>query len=201
MNKKSTCYLNFKCLSSAVFLVVFFLFSLSWGQNNFSQEDQAKVQKVLQIIERLEKEALVPQPRPWKEVVLTEEELNAYIAYRLKTDRVEMLQDLQIKLLDNNLIEGKAIFDLSGENLPDFVPRMAVVFFSTVFRVEGGRIHFDFKKIFLGPQEISVDFVSEMIKQIAIAHQATPQGLNRSYDLPFGIKDIKSRKGLAIFYY
>jgi len=201
MKKMKALYFKFRWLSIIVFLVVISLYSPSWGQQNFSGEDQAKVQKVLQIIERLEKEALEPQPRPWKEVVLTEEELNAYIAYRLRTDRVEMLQDLQIKLLDNNLIEGKAVFDLSGENLPDFVPRTAVVFFSTVFRVEGRRIYFDFKKIFLGPQELSVNFVSEMIKQIAIAHQAPPEGLNRSYDLPFGLKDIKSRKGLAIFYY
>jgi len=184
-----------------VSLVVISLSSLSWGQQNISVEDQAKIQKVLQIIERLEKEALEPQARPLKQVILTEEELNAYIAYRLRTDRVEMLQNLQIKLLDNNVIEGKAVFDLSGENLPDFVPRTAVVFFSTVFRVEGRRIYFDFKKIFLGSQELSVDFVSEMIKQIALAHQAPPEGLNRSYDLPFGLKDIKSRKGLAIFYY
>lgn len=201
MKKMKALYFNFKWLSFVLFLVVISLYSPSWGQQNFSGEDQAKVQKVLQIIERLEKEALEPQPRPWKEVVLTEEELNAYIAYRLRTDRVEMLQDLQIKLLDNNLIEGKAVFDLSGENLPDFVPRTAVVFFSTVFRVEGRRIYFDFKKIFLGPQELSVNFVSEMIKQIALAHQAPPEGLNRSYDLPFGLKDIKTRKGLAIFYY
>lgn len=197
---KAFCF-NFRWLSSLVFLVVISLSSLSWGQQNISVEDQAKIQKVLQIIERLEKEALEPQARPLKQVILTEEELNAYIAYRLRTDRVEMLQNLQIKLLDNNVIEGKAVFDLSGENLPDFVPRTAVVFFSTVFRVEGRRIYFDFKKIFLGSQELSVDFVSEMIKQIALAHQAPPEGLNRSYDLPFGLKDIKSRKGLAIFYY
>jgi len=201
MKKINVLYFSFRWLSFLVFLVVISLFSLSWGQKKFSGEDQAKVQKILQLIEKLEKEALEPQPRPLKEIVLTEEELNAYVAYRLRTDRVEMLQDLQIKLLDNNLIEGKAVFDLSGENLPDFVPRTAVVFFSTVFRVEGGRIHFDFKKIFLGTQELSIDFVSEMIKQIAIAHQAPPEGLNRSYALPFGLKDIKSRKGLAIFYY
>ena len=201
MKKRNDFCFSFNWLSPLVFLVVISLFSLSWGQKKFAAEDQAKVQKVLKLIERLEKEALEPQPRPWKEVVLTEEELNAYIAYRLRTEQVEMLQDLQIKLLDNNLIEGKAVFDLSGENLPDFVPRTAVIFFSTVFRVEGGKIYFDFKKIFLGSQELPVDFVSEMIKQIALAHHAPPEGLNRSYALPFGLKDIKSRKGLAIFYY
>jgi hypothetical protein len=152
MKKKNSPHLNCNRLISAVFLMVIPLFSLTWEQQTFSGEDQAKLQKVLQIIERLEKAALDSQPGPLREVVLTEGELNAYIAYRLRTDRVEMLQDLQIKLLDNNLIEGKAVFDLSGENLPDFVPRTAVIFFSTVFRVEGGRIHFDFKKIFLAPR-------------------------------------------------
>lgn len=178
-----------------------FPLALAAWQQSLTVEDQAKVQKVLQTIEMMEKDSLNLQPRPLKQVILTEDELNAYIAYRLRTEPVELLRELQLKLFNDNRLEGKAVFDLSQENLPSFVPKMAVLFFSAIFRIQDGKIYFEFKKVFLGSQELSVDFVSEMIKQIAIAHQAPPEGLNRSYDLPFGIKDIKSKNGLAIFYY
>ncbi len=172
----------------------------AWPQG-LTVGEQAKLQKVLQTIEMIEKANLDPKPRPLKQAILTEDELNAYIAYRLRTEPVELLQELRLKLLDDNHLEGKAIFDLSQENLPSFFPKIAILFFSTIFRIQEGKISFEFKKVFLGSQELSIDFVSEMIKQIAIAHNALPEGLNRSYDLPFGIKDIKSKKGLAIFYY
>ncbi len=168
---------------------------------DLTPEEQARIQKVLQTIEMMERAALDPKPRALKQVILTEEELNAYIAYRLRTEPVEWLQELQLKLLNDNCIEGKAVFDLSQENLPNFIPKKAVFFFSALFQVKENKIYFEFKKVFLGSQELNLDFVSEIIKQIALAHNAVPEGLNRSYDLPFGIKDIKSRKGLAIFYY
>lgn len=180
--------------------VVFYLPLAAWQQGLIGEE-QAKLQKVLQTIEMMEKANLDPQPRSLKQVVLTEDEINAYIAYRLRTEPVELLQELQLRLFNDNRLEGKAVFDLSQENLPNFVPKMAVLFFSAIFRIQEGKIYFEFKKVFLGSQELSIDFVSAMIKQIAIAHNAPPEGLDRSYDLPFGIKDIKSRNGLAIFYY
>lgn len=166
-----------------------------------SEQLEPKVQRVLEIIAQMEKAKLDPQSRPLQQAVITEDELNAYIAYRIKTEPLEMLQELQLKLFEGNYLEGRAVLDLSQERLPDFIPKNALLFFATSFRVEKGKIYFDFKKIFLGSQEIPVDFVSEMIKQIALAHGEPPQGLNRAYDLPFGIKDIKSKKGLAIFYY
>lgn len=180
--------------------VVFYL-PLAAGQQGLIGEEQTKLQKVLQTIEMMEKANLDPQPRSLKQVVLTEDEINAYIAYRLRTEPVEWLQELQLRLFNDNRLEGKAVFDLSQENLPNFIPKMAVLFFSAIFRIQEGKIYFEFKKVFLGSQELSIDFVSAMIKQIAIAHNAPPEGLDRSYDLPFGIKDIKSKNGLAIFYY
>lgn len=174
---------------------------VSYEKGGVAEQTEPKVQRVLAIIAQMEKAKLDPQSRPLQQVVITEDELNAYIAYRIKTEPIEMLQELQLKLFEGNYLEGRAVLDLSQENLPDFIPKSALLFFAASFRVEKGKIYFDFKKIFLGPQELPVDFVSEMIKQIAVAHGEPPEGLNRAYDLPFGIKDIKSKKGLAIFYY
>ncbi|MCX7973148.1 MAG: hypothetical protein N3B16_01420 [Candidatus Aminicenantes bacterium] len=161
----------------------------------------SKVKRVLEIIAQMEKANLSSQSRPLKEAIVTEDELNAYLAYRIKTEPLEMVQEVKLKLFEGNYIEGRVILDLNQEKLPDFVPKIAVLFFSATFKIESGKIYFDFKKIFLGAQELPVNFVSEIIKQIDLAHGNSPEGLNRSYVLPFGLKDIKSKKGLAIFYY
>ncbi len=171
------------------------------GQDSPRLPDQEKVKKVLQAIEEIEKAQIDGSRSVRRSLTLSESELNAYIAYRIITDPLELIRELELRLLDNNRFEGKAVFDLSQENLPHFIPPKATLFFAASFRVEGGRIYFTFRQIFLGAQELSVDFVSEMIKALAIAHNEPPEGLNRSFELPFGIKDIKSKKGFAIFYY
>lgn len=170
-------------------------------QNTSGGNQDEPLKKVFQAIEELEKAQRGASPATLRSLSLTEEELNAYIAYRIATDPVELLKELQLKLLDGNRFEGKAVFDLSQENLPAVVPKEAPLFFSASFTVSGGKVHFVFHKIFLGTQELAVDFVSEMVRMIAQAHNAPAEGLNRSYDLPYGIKDIKSKKGRAIFYY
>lgn len=194
-------FINLRWLILSLIIWIIFDLPVEVSGKGLTSEEQANLQKVLQAIEMIEKATLDTQPRPLKQVILTEDELNAYIAYRLRTESVEWLRELQLRLLNDNRFEGKAVFDLSRENLPNFMPKMMVLFFSAIFRIQEGQIYFEFKKVFLGSQELSVDFVSEIIKQIALAHKAPPEGLNRSYDLPFGIKDIKSRNGLAIFYY
>ncbi|GEM_PF-502353 len=189
-------------LAVACSLSLGFLAGLSQNKPpSFSTAEAEKIQKVLQAIETVQQAQQESGRRSLKSLILTESELNAYIAYRVVTDPIDLLQGLELKLLDDNRLEGKAVFDLRQENLPSFIPKVAPVFFAASFRVEAGRIFFSFHKIYLGTQELAVDFVSEMIKAIAIAHNAPAEGLNRSYELPFGLKDIKSKKGLAIFYY
>lgn len=191
-----------------IFMVAaFFLFlqgvirSSSSGQESSRLNLDERLKKVFQAIEKLEKAQLDKSHPATRSLSLTDEELNAYIAYRIATEPVELLKELQLKVLDGQRFEGKAVFDLSQENLPAVVPKEAPLFFSASFNVEGGKVHFFFHKIFLGTQELAVDFVSEMVRLIAMAHNAPAEGLNRSYDLPYGIKDIKTEKGKVIFFY
>lgn len=186
-------------------LLFLFFPGLGWPalplQSTLRPTSDERLMKVFQAIGELEKAQLEASPQSLRSLALREEELNTYIAYRISTDPVELLKELRLKLLDGDQFEGKAVFDLSQENLPAIVPKEAVLFFSASFTIEGGRIRFVFHKIFLGTQELAVDFVSEMVRMIAVAHNAPAEGLNRSYDLPYGIKDIKLKKGKAIFYY
>lgn len=180
------------------FFLFLFLSVTCLGWQNYSVEE---ARKVLDTIERIEREQMVKEAGDIRSVEVTESELNAYIAHRIKVEKEEVLRELRFKVLDDNRIEVMALVDLKGQDLPKYLRPEMVFYFGGKVETRDGGVRLKLKDLFLGDQRIQ-PIVLDLVIFIASKIQNTePSGIEDWYELPYGIKDIKTRKGRATFYY
>lgn len=168
------------------------------GQRSYSQRE---AEKVLQAIERVQKESLHQNPGRLRQISLTESELNSYIAYRIETEKEEIMKELRLKLFDENKIEGKIHIDLKGQNVPQFVQPEMDFYFAADLLTSNGSARVEIRQLFLENQPIQPYLLDLVMAISARLSNQEATSLNDWYELPFGIKDIKTKKGKAIFYY
>ncbi|MGQ9673984.1 MAG: hypothetical protein ACUVV5_12790 [Candidatus Aminicenantales bacterium] len=157
--------------------------------------------KIFQAIEKVQAEASQPSSGPLREITVTESELNSYIAYRIETEHEEIMKELRLKLFDNNRIEGKIHIDLHGRDIPRFIRPELNFYFSADVLVSDGLVKFDIKELFLEDEPIQLALLDMVIAIAAKVSGEEPVSLNDWHELPYGIKDIKTLKGRAKFYY
>jgi hypothetical protein len=168
-------------------------------------EPQAAVReqalKVLKALDAIQAESLTSNSPALRRSDFSEGEFNAYVAYRIEDAKEDVLRDLQLKLHADNRVEGMAVVDLRKQNLPSFIkPRMSL-FFEGVLDVRDGKARFDFRKLFLEGQEVPL-LVLDVILDIAGRMGKSDAASVRTWvDLPYGIKDLKTREGgISLFY-
>ncbi|MCJ7680324.1 MAG: hypothetical protein MUP70_06355 [Candidatus Aminicenantes bacterium] len=185
------------CLWCGISLVFFMLQPLLLAQVPYSLE---KAQKVLKIIDTVLSEQQEGRIRTSKAVV-TEDELNAYIAYRIDVEREEVMKELQLKLFANNRLEGKVAIDLRGQNLPfSLKPKMAL-FFSADLEIKDSSVRIHMKEIFLEGQKIEAALLDLIISIGARLSNDTASRIGDWYYLPYGIKNLRTEQGKAVFYF
>ncbi|MCJ7679155.1 MAG: hypothetical protein MUP70_00375 [Candidatus Aminicenantes bacterium] len=184
-------------LLCGMFLVFFLLQPLLFAQVPYSLE---KAQKVLKIIDAVLSEQQEGRIRTSKAVV-TEDELNAYIAYRIDVEREEVMKELQLKIFADNRLEGKVAIDLRGQNLPfSLKPKMAI-FFSADLEIKDASVRLHMKEIFLEGQKIEPALLDLIIAIGARLSNDTASSIGDWYYLPYGIKDLRTEQGKAVFYF
>ncbi len=161
----------------------------------------AEAQKVLRAIAKVEAETQQPRSGPLRPITITESELNSYIAYRIETEKEEIMKELKLKIFSKNRIEGKIHIDLRGRDIPSYIRPEMDVFFAADVLTSGGAVKIDLQKIFLGDEPIPPLVIDMAIAVSAKLSGQEPTSINDWYELPFGIKDIKTAKGKAVFYY
>ncbi len=77
-----------------------------------------EAQKVLRAIDKIDAESKQPWSGPLREVVISESELNSYIAYRIENEHEEIMKALRLKLFPDNKVEGMIHVDLRGPEGP-----------------------------------------------------------------------------------
>jgi len=160
-----------------------------------------EAQKVLLTIDRIEMETLEPWTGAPRSITITESEFNSYIAYRIENEKEEIMKELRLKLLAGNKIEGKIHIDLRGQKIPSFIRPEMDVFFAADLITNNGSAKVDMKEIFLGDEPIK-PMILDMVMAISARLRNEPAtSLSDWYELPYGIKDIKTQKGKATFYY
>ena len=133
-------------LRKTAFIFLLLTFSiLSSGVQDYSLPDALKV---LKAIEKLESEQSRGDKDSLKSIVITEKELNSYIAYRIETEKEEIMKELRLKLFKKNKIEGKVLIDLTGQELPSFIRPQMTLFFGGKLEVKNGRARLDIKDLF-----------------------------------------------------
>lgn len=181
------------CIAAVLFLVL-----SCWGGQDYSVQ---KAQKVLGLIDRIEREQIAKEPDDIRSVDVTEGELNAYIAHRIKTENEEVLKELRFKIFDKNRVEIMALVDLEGQDLPKYLQPKMVFYFGGTLETKDGGVRLKLKDLYLGTQRIQ-PMVLDLVIFIASKIQNTePSSIEDWYELPYGIKNIKTQEGRATFYY
>jgi hypothetical protein len=157
--------------------------------------------KVLKALDSIQAESLSSKSPALRRSDFSEEEFNAYVAYRIDEEKEDVLKDLRLKLFGGNRVEGMAIIDLRRQNLPSFIKPRMNLYFEGVLVIQDGKGRFDFRKLFLEGQEVPL-IVLDMIIDIAARMGKSDAASIRAWvDLPYGIKDLKTREGgISLFY-
>ncbi len=182
----------------AVVLIPFFLFGFYQDPSGYSMRE---AQKILNLIEKIQLEQLEKGNRDLKNVVVTEDELNSYIAHRIKVEQEETLRELRLKLYDNNQVEWKIMLDLEGAKLPNVLKPQMTFYLGGILEVEDGNVRLDLEDLYLGNKRIQVSVFELVIFIGSKIIGSEPFSMSDWWLLPYGIKDIKTQKGKAAFYY
>src|SRR4030042_414527 len=121
-----------------------------------------EARKVLAAIDKIEAETLQPWSGQPRSLTITESEFNSYIAYRIESEKEEIMKELRLKFFDENKIEGKIHIDLRGQDAPRFIRPEMDVYFSANLLINHGTATTDLQKLFLGDGPIK-PFVLDLV--------------------------------------
>lgn len=183
---------------------ILLLAALAVGARGVSQPvipRSPEAQRVFDALDRLRRAAAQPPPARLRSIVLTDQELNAYIGYRIRSEKAGALRDLRLKVFPGNRVEGLMFFDLTKIGAPSFLPATLRFYFSGRLNCRDARMKFEVQELFLEFKPVPV-FLLNMAFYIASKTQKHgPAGLADWYELPWGIKDIAGETGRIILRY
>lgn len=160
-------------------------------------KDALKVKHILKTIER--RPSLLAGEDHSAEV--TEKELNAYIAHRLKQDQHPFISGIKIGLLENNHVRGKISFDADYLNLGPLLGDNLAFDFSGIFYTRHGAARLDLISLYLAGQPVNPQVLDFVISTAARYYGSEMGGIGDWYKLPKGIKRIMVTKAKAVAYY
>jgi hypothetical protein len=185
---------NIFCIS---FISLFALNGALFSQNY----SMAEVKKVYDSIRMIKREQMRENKSSLKNIEITESELNSYIAYRIEAEKEEVMKELKLKFFDNNRIDGKVFVDLRGAEIPRILqPRMSLHFVA-ILEIENERARLNLKRLFLEGFPIPGMILDLVIYIASKIDNEDISSFGDWYELPYGIKDVKIRKGVASFIY
>lgn len=192
------------CLTPVLILPYFLLLLIFCPRAEAGPQVSEDAQKVLETIDRIQKDQDPTSERPLRTVIVSERELNAYIAYRIENEQEEIMKELSLKLLPENRVEGKIFIDLSGRKIPFFIKRQMDIYFAGILETEETKVpkaRIRVESLFLGEQRIPPALLDTIIRTIAKIENAEPVSIEDWYDLPFGIRKLETRLGELVVSY
>ena len=193
--------MNYKAGFARKIAFGFLFLSLSILSTGIQDYSLPEAQKVLKAIEKIEREQSSGNKDSLKKIVITESELNSYIAYRIETEKEEVVKELRLKLFKGDKIEGKVLMDLRGQKIPKILRPQITLYFEAKLEIKDGRVRFDFKDLFLEDQRIQPMTVDLIIYIGSKITNTEPWSINDWFELPYGIKDVETLRRKAAFYY
>jgi len=158
-------------------------------------------QRVLKALDRIQAESLAAPSARLRRSEFDEGDVNAYIAFRLAEEKEDVLKELKLKLFGENKVEGMARIDLTGRKVPAFIKPRMNLYFEGLLVVRGPQARLDIRRLFLEGQEIPLLVLDALIDIAVKLGKADAESIRAWVDLPYGIKDLKTRAGgLALYY-
>jgi len=174
---------------------------VSWGGQTLPAAARREALKVIRFLDGVGAESLMKKSGSPRHMVFTESELNSYIAFRIETEKEEVMKELRLKLFERNRIEGKVFVDLRDQKLPSFLKPQMNLYFEGVFVTQDGKVRLDFQKLFLESQPVPVMILDVIVFVASKLGKSDAGSINDWYALPAGIKDIRTRPGRISIYY
>ena len=193
--------MNFRTLFTRKIAFIFLLLSFSILSSGIQDYSLPEALKVLEAIEKMESGQSRGDKDSLKKIVITEKELNSYIAYRIETENEEIMKELRLKLFKRNKIEGKVLIDLKGQKIPEFIRPQMTLFFGGKLEVKKGKARLNIKDLFLEDQRVKPTILDVILKIASKIKDMEASSMNDWHELPYGIKDIKTNRHKATFYY
>ena len=184
---------------------IMLLYCLSLGTAEAQEAKSYDVEQALKVIRMLKKiqaeSVRSPSANRSRKVEVTEKQLNDYIAYRIETEKEEVMRELRMKIFPHGKIEGRILIDLKGKQLPGiFNPEMEL-YFGGRLETKDQAVRLQLDSLFLGEQAIQPELLDLIITIAAELQDAEAVTMNDWWALPFGIQDIETgRERLLLFY-
>jgi hypothetical protein len=160
-----------------------------------------RAQKLIAALEKLERQKASHPSRPAGTYIVSEADLNAWIAYRIETEMEKFVRSCELHLQGGNRAEGKLIIDLSHAPASAILPSRVDLYFLASAETREGKIRITMESLFLGTQRLPPGFLDSVIAVVAGLEGQPATSLHDWYPLPYGIQRLESRTGSLICYY
>ncbi|MFW6129517.1 MAG: hypothetical protein ACOC6P_04650, partial [Candidatus Aminicenantaceae bacterium] len=180
--------------------ILLVLFILLFGLNGalLSQDYSiAEVRKVYDAIRLIQREQMRKDRRSLQNIDITESELNSYIAYRIEAEKEKVMKKLKLKFLDENQIEGRVFIDLQGAEIPRVLQPQMNLRFVAVLKIKDEKARLHLKRLFLEGLPVPGMILDLVIYIASKIDNEKVSSFGDWYELPYGIKDVKIREGIA----
>jgi hypothetical protein len=157
--------------------------------------------KVVAALEKLETEQARAPSRTGRSYLVSESDLNAWIAYRMATEAEKYVRSCELKLLEGDRAEGRLVIDLTGTPAAALFGSRADIFFAASAESRDGKIRITMESLFLGSQRLSPDVLDTIIGLVAGLEGKPATSLKDWYPLPYGIRRLQSGTGRLVCLY
>lgn len=180
--------------SAAVLCLAVFLI----GATDQETREALKVERLLETIERQSSRS---DTRDLSAVV-TESELNAYIAYRLAREKsAHIIDSLDVDLQRNNHVQGNISLDAQALSLDAILGEYLNFHVKGILVARDGAARLDLISVELNGRPVKPQVLDFVLDTAARYGGADPENSEGWYELPKGIKRIAVRQDQAIVYY
>jgi len=160
--------------------------------------DALKVQHILKTIEARQNKA---GQKATRKAIITQKELNAYIAYRLGREKKPIIKKLEVILHNNNRVRGNIRFDLGGIDILRLLGADLRFGFDGELQTRNGAGKLDVTSLHLNGESMPPQVLDPVLAAVARYYGTEPGRTDDWYELPKGIQRIEVNKAQAVLYY
>ncbi|MBS3819809.1 hypothetical protein KGY73_09955 [bacterium] len=157
--------------------------------------------KVQKLLRQIQSQQNLKEKGKQQKALVSESELNSYVAYRIEVEKEEILRELRFKLFEHNRIEGKMSLDLKNLDISNLFKRQIDLFFRAKLRVKEGKGKLKIQKLFLHQKPIQPAVLDMIASAVSQKEDVEYKSLEDWYNLPYEIEDMETQKGKLIIYY
>ena len=185
------------CRSWLITIVMVCLAVSLAGAVDQQTQDALKVQHILKTIARHTPGA----DRGKRSAEVTENELNAYIAWRLAREQQRLVSRLTVELLDDNRVQGLLQFDARALQLDTLLGEQLDFDFKGILVTRDGAGRLDLIALKLCGQPVNPQVLDFVIHTASLMVHKETSGVADWYELPQGIQHILISREKAVLYY